>query len=210
MQLLIYVTNIIIEYKAFGVLFCLHIVCSRVLLLTIGQDTRVRAWTVNYICKRLRLRVLTVCNWRIKISHKCHTFICHVKIYALSAFYANLINLIHASKQNACKQAHRQFAAVTRDVCCNLKMLSRCYLIYLTKTFGSINKIFGRVKKTIQAKTLVDSSKRVSLTKQKFELTKISKCSVKSTKYRQPNYSVRRTIFFLSVCPSRWTDYTWC
>ena len=47
-------------------------------------------------------------------------------------------------------------------------MLSRIYLIYLTKTFGSINKIFGRVKKTIQAKTLVDLSKRVSLTELKF------------------------------------------
>ena len=148
MQLLIYVTNIIIGYKAFHVLLCLHIVCSRVVLLTIGQDIRVRAWTVNHICKRLRLRVLTVCNWRIKISHRRHTFICHVKIYALSAVYANLINLTHASKQNACKQTHRQFAAVTRGACCNLKMLSRCYLIYLTKTFGSINKIFGRVKQT--------------------------------------------------------------
>ena len=42
MQLLIYVTNIIIRYKAFGVLLCLHIVCSRVLLLMIGQDTRDR------------------------------------------------------------------------------------------------------------------------------------------------------------------------
>ena len=48
------------------------------------------------------------------------------------------------------------------------KMLSRSYLLYLTKTFGPINKIFGRVKKTIQAKTLVDSSKRVWLTEQKF------------------------------------------
>ena len=104
----------------------------------------------------------------IKISHKRHTFICRVKIYALSAVYANLINLIHASKQNACKQTHRQFAAVTPGARCNLKMLSRCYLIYLTKTFGSINKIFGRVKKTIQGPTLVDSSKRVSLTEQKF------------------------------------------
>ena len=47
-------------------------------------------------------------------------------------------------------------------------MLSRSYLIYLTKTFGSINKIFGRVKKTIQAKTLVNSSKPVWLTEQKF------------------------------------------
>ena len=92
---------------------------------------------------------------------------CHVKIYALSAIYANLINLIHASKQSACKQIHR-FAAVTRGACCNLKMRSRSYLIYLTKTFSSINKIFGRVKKTIQAKTLVDSSKRVPLTEQKF------------------------------------------
>ena len=58
--------------------------------------------------------------------------------------------------------------------CCNLKiflrnkMLSRSYLIYLTKTFGSINKIFGRVKKTIQTKTLVNSSKPVWLTEQKF------------------------------------------
>ena len=98
----------------------------------------------------LRLRVLAVCNWRIKISHKRHAFICHVKIYALSAIYANLINLIHASKQSACKQIHR-FAVVTRGACCNLKMLSRSYLIYLTKTFASINKIFGRVRKTIQA-----------------------------------------------------------
>ena len=58
--------------------------------------------------------------------------------------------------------------------CCNLKiflrnkMLSRSYLIYLTKTFDSINKIFGRVKKTIQEKTLVNSSKPVWLTEQKF------------------------------------------
>ena len=47
-------------------------------------------------------------------------------------------------------------------------MLSRRYFIYLTKIFGSVNKIFGRIKKTIQAKTLVDSSKRVWLTEQKF------------------------------------------
>ena len=46
--------------------------------------------------------------------------------------------------------------------CCNLKiflrnkMLSRSYFIYLTKAFGSINKIFGGIKKTIQAKTLVN------------------------------------------------------
>ena len=103
----------------------------------------------------------------MKISHKRHAFICHVKIYALSAIYANLINLIHASKQSACKQIHR-FAAVTRGVFYNLKMLSRSYLIYLTKIFASINKILSRVKKTIQAKNLVDSSKRVSLTEQKF------------------------------------------
>ena len=108
--------------------------------------------------------------WRIKISHKRYTFICHVKLYALSAVYTNIINLIHASKQSACKQTHRKFAAVTCGACCNLKvflcnkMLSRSYLIYLTKTFGSINKIFGRVKKTIQAKTLVDSSKPIWLT----------------------------------------------
>ena len=72
--------------------------------------------------KRLRLRVLTLYNWRIKISHKRHTFICHVKIYALSAVYANIINLIHASKQSACKQTDRKFAAVTRGACCNLKI----------------------------------------------------------------------------------------
>ena len=85
----------------------------------------------------------------------------------MSVIYANLINLNHASEQSAFKQIHR-FAAVTRGACCNLKMLSRSYLIYLTKTFGSIDKIFGRVKRTIQAKTLVDSIKRVSLTEQKF------------------------------------------
>ena len=39
---------------------------------------------------------------------------------------------------------------------------------YLIKTFSSINKIFGTVKKTIQAKTLVDSRKPVWLTEQKF------------------------------------------
>ena len=59
--------------------------------------------------------------------------------------------------------------------CCNLKfflrnkVLFRSYLIYLNKTFGSINKIFSRVKKTIQAKNWVDSSKPVwLLTEQKF------------------------------------------
>ena len=31
-----------------------------------------------------------------------------------------------------------------------------------------MNKIFARIKKTIQAKTLVHSNKRVSLTEQKF------------------------------------------
>ena len=160
-----YVTNIIIGYKALGVLLCLHRVCSRVLLLTIRSGyPGLRVNCQPYICKRLRLRVLAVCNWHIKISHKRHAFICHVKISALSAIYANLI---HASKQSACKQIHR-FSAVTRGACCNLKILSRSYLIHLTKTFGSINKIFGRVEKTIQAKTLVDSSKRVSLTEQKF------------------------------------------
>ena len=45
--------------------------------------------------------------------------------------------------------------------------LSMLFDIFNQK-IGSINKIFGRVKKTIQAKTLVDSSKRVSLTEQKF------------------------------------------
>ena len=60
-------------------------------------------------------------------------------------------------------------------------MRSRRYLIYLTKTFGSINKIVGRVKKTIQAKTLVDSSKRVSLTEEKFgHLTKMF-CEINQT-----------------------------
>ena len=72
-------------------------------------------------------------------------------------------------KQRACKQTHKKIAAVTHHgACYNLKMLSRSYLIYLTKTFGSVNKIFGRAKKTIQAKTLVDLSKRVWLTGRKF------------------------------------------
>ena len=44
------------------------------------------------------------------------------------------------------------------------KMLSPSYFIYLTK-------IFGIVKKTIQPKTLVDSSKRVWLTDKKIWLT---------------------------------------
>ena len=111
----------------FVVLLCLHRVCSRVLLLTIGQDHAVKiVWS----------------------AHKLST--------------------IYVCKQRACKQTHRKIAAVTRGACYNLKMLSRNYLIYLTKTFGLINKIFGRVKKTIQAKTLVDLSKRVWLTGQKF------------------------------------------
>ena len=111
----------------FGVLLCLHRVCSRVLLLTIGQDDGVKIlWSV----------------------HKLST--------------------IYVCKQRACKQTHRKITAVTCGACYNLKMLSRSYLIYLTKTFGSINKIFGRVRKTIQAKTLVDLSKRVWLTGQKF------------------------------------------
>ena len=44
-----------------------------------------------------------------------------------------------------------------KGACCNLKIflrnkiLIRSYLIYLTKTFGSINKIFSKVEKTIQA-----------------------------------------------------------
>ena len=77
-------------------------------------------------------------------------------------------------------------------------MLSRSYLIDLTKTFGSINKIFGRVKKTIQAKTLVDLSKRVWLTGQKFG--RLSQ----NVLWNQPNI-VNQTIlldepfFFLSV-----------
>ena len=111
----------------FGVLLCLHRVCSRVLFLTIGQDHGVKIlWS----------------------AHKLLT--------------------IYVCKQRACKETHRKITAVTRGACYNLKMLSRSYLIYLTKTFGSINKIFGRVKKTIQAKTLVDLSKRVWLTGQKF------------------------------------------
>ena len=80
----------------------------------------------------------------------------------------NLINLIHASKQSSCKQTHRKFSAETCDACCNLKIFLRNKMPYLTKTFGSMNKIFGRVNKTIQAKTLVDSSKPVWLTEQKF------------------------------------------
>ena len=69
-------------------------------------------------------------------------------MYALSAVYANLINLIHASKQSARKQTLRKFSGVTRGACYNPKiflrnkMFSRSYLIYLNKTFGSINKIF--------------------------------------------------------------------
>ena len=61
---------------------------------------------------------------------------------------------MHASKQSARKQTHRRFTAVTRGnlkIFLRNKMLSRSYLIYLTKTFGSINKIFGKVKETIQA-----------------------------------------------------------
>ena len=61
------------------------------------------------------------------------------------------------------------------------KILSQSYLIYLTQTFGSINQIFSKVKKTIQPKTLVDSSKRVWLTEQKFGSL---------------NQNVKRTIFF--------------
>ena len=48
-------------------------------------------------------------------------------------------------------------------------MLFQSYLIYLTNTFGSINKIFCKVKETIQPKTLVDSGKRVWLTEQNFD-----------------------------------------
>ena len=40
-------------------------------------------------------------------------------------------------------------------------MLSQSYSIYLSKTFGSINKIFYKVVKIIQPKILVNSSKRV-------------------------------------------------
>ena len=109
---------------------------------------------------------------------------------------------MYASKQSACKQIHR-FAAVTRGACCNLKMLSRSYLIYLTKTFGSINKIFGRVKKTIQAKTLIDLSKRVSLTEQKFGRLN------QNILWNQPNtfnqtISLDETLFF-SEC-KRWAN----
>ena len=77
-------------------------------------------------------------------------------------------------------------------------MLSRSYFIYLTKKFGWINKIFGRVKKTIQAKTLVHSRKRAWLTQQKFgRLNQNVLCN-------QP-YNVNQTIFlgepfFLPEC----------
>ena len=50
--------------------------------------SRIIVWSETFqttlVCKRLRLRVLTVCNWRIKISQKRHTFICHVKIRSVS------------------------------------------------------------------------------------------------------------------------------
>ena len=79
---------------------------------------------------------VTVC---IKTLHKRHTFICHVKIYALSAAYANLINLIHASKQSACKQTHRKIAAVTRGACyCKLKIFLRNEM--LSKLFDIFNQ----------------------------------------------------------------------
>ena len=125
--------------------------------------------------------------------------------YALSAIYANLINLIHASKQSACKQTHRKFVAITRGTCCNLKMLSRRYLIHLTKTFGSIKKLFGRVKKTIPAKTLVDWSKRVSLTEQKFGRLN------QNFLWNQPN-TVNQTIlldepFLFSECDRNSSNY---
>ena len=76
-------------------------------------------------------------------------------------------------------------------------MISRSYLIYLTKTFGSINKIFGSVKKTIQAKTLVNSSKPVWLTEQKFDRLN------QNVLWNQPN-TVKQTILlnepFFSEC----------
>ena len=76
-------------------------------------------------------------------------------------------------------------------------MLSRSYLIYLTKIFGSINKIFGRIKKTIQAKTSVDSSKPVWLTDQKFDRLN------QNVLWNQPN-TVNQTILldepFFSEC----------
>ena len=77
---------------------------------------------------------ITLYNWRIKISHKCHTFIRHVKIYVLSAIYANLVNLIHASKQSARKQTHRKFAAVTRGACCKLKQIFPVIKFYFEVT----------------------------------------------------------------------------
>ena len=81
-------------------------------------------------------------------------------------------------------------------------MLSRSYLIYLTKTFGSINKIFSRVKKTIQSKTLVDSSNPVWLIEQK--LGRLNQ----NVLLNQPNM-VNQTILldepFFSECSSaRW------
>ena len=38
-----------------------------------------------------------------------------------------------------------------------------------SKTFVSINEIFDKVKKTVQLETVVNSSKRVWLTEQKFD-----------------------------------------
>ena len=111
---------------------------------------------------------------------------------------AHKLSTIYVCKQRACKQTHRKIAAVTRGACYNLKMLSRSYLIYLTKTFGSINKIFGRVKKPIQAKTLIDLSKRVWLTGQKFGRL------IQNVLWNQPNI-VKETIlldepFYFSEC----------
>ena len=132
-------------------------VCSRVLLLTIGQNHGVKIlWSAH------KLSTICVC------------------------------------KQRACKQTHRKIAAVTRSACYNLKMLSQSYLIYLTKTFSSVNKIFGRVKKTIQAKTLVDLSKRVWLTGQKFGRLN------QNVLWNQPNIVSQNILldepfFFLSV-----------
>ena len=75
-------------------------VCLRALLLTRDYSTRVHVNCQTYI--RGYVYVESNYNWRNEISHKRHIFICHVNIYALSAVYADLNILIHAS-ESACE-----------------------------------------------------------------------------------------------------------
>ena len=69
------------------------------------------------------------------MSHKRHTFICRIKIYALSAVHVNIINLIDASKQSARKQTHKKFAF---NSCCNLEIFLRNKM--LSKLFDIFNQ----------------------------------------------------------------------